>query len=82
MHNCVLSALKIARDNGIKTLAFPPMGTGFYGVPLALSARVMLEAFSEFEGDAGGLGEVIICANDQRDFEALSPLVRNFMNRG
>lgn len=82
LRNCVLSALKLARENGVRTLAFPPMGTGFYGVPLALSARVMLEAFSEFDAEAEGIEEIIICANDQRDFNALTPLVQDFMNRG
>ena len=65
---CMLSALKVASDNGIKTLAFPPMGAGFYGAPLDLSARVMLETIKSFVQAPSSLEEVIICVVDGRDF--------------
>ena len=37
------SAMRVADANGISQLAFPPIGTGLYKVPLDLSARVMME---------------------------------------
>lgn len=64
----VFNALKKADEKGIKALAFPPMGAGFYGIGLAISAEVMLEALDEYLKGATGLKEVIICANDSRDF--------------
>lgn len=64
----VLNALRRADEKGVKTIALPAMGTGFYGVPLPLCARVMLDAIHEvLKGDTG-LGEVIICLNDRREF--------------
>jgi O-acetyl-ADP-ribose deacetylase (regulator of RNase III) len=41
------------------------MGCGFYGVPLDLSAQVMLEAIRNFPGS---FEKVIICVIDHRDY--------------
>ena len=43
----VLNCFKQAEEKGITAIAFPPMGTGFYGVPLDLSAQVTLSESPE-----------------------------------
>lgn len=55
-----------AKSDSIAKIAFPPMGCGFYGIPLDLCAEVMLKSIT---GDAKsvGLKEVIICARDNRE---------------
>jgi len=68
LRDCMASSLRVANENGIKTLAYPPMGAGFYGVPLDLCAKVMLEAIVAFaEGDIS-LEEIVICVIDNRDY--------------
>jgi O-acetyl-ADP-ribose deacetylase (regulator of RNase III) len=68
LRDCMVSSLKVAVGNGVKTLAYPPMGTGFYGVPLDLSAKVMFEVITDFvKGDAS-LDKVIVCVIDYRDY--------------
>lgn len=63
----VLSALKAAESMGVKRIALPPMGAGFYGVPLELCARIMIEAIkSHLQGETG-IAEVILCVMDQRE---------------
>ena len=42
------SALRAAKDKGIRKIAFPPMGTGFYGVSLDMCARVMQEVIKQY----------------------------------
>lgn len=64
----MISTLQAANERGIKTLAFPPMGTGFYGVPLELSARVMLTTLQSFLGGRTSLEQVLIIVIDGRDF--------------
>lgn len=68
----VRSALRVAEERGLKQVAFPPMGCGFYGVPLDVSARVMFETIKEHFGKSTAaqtqLSEVIVCVNDQREF--------------
>jgi O-acetyl-ADP-ribose deacetylase (regulator of RNase III) len=59
--------LEIAAEKNVERLAFPPMGTGFYGIPLDLSARVMVEEIDRhLEGDTP-LKEAIICVQDMRE---------------
>ncbi|NOZ21394.1 MAG: O-acetyl-ADP-ribose deacetylase [Planctomycetes bacterium] len=68
LRDCMDSALKVANENKLKTLAFPPMGAGFYGVPFDVSARIMLESITAFlQGDTS-LEEVIICVIDYHDY--------------
>ena len=66
----ILSSLKVANDKGLASVAFPPMGAGFYGVPLEMCARVMLQTIHDFLRSETSLREVIICALDNREFFA------------
>jgi O-acetyl-ADP-ribose deacetylase (regulator of RNase III) len=66
----VRNALKRAEESGIRQIAFPAMGAGFYGVPLDTCSQVMLRAFQECAVQGGGIREIIICANDAREYEA------------
>ncbi len=64
-----ISAMKLAEANGITQLAFPPMGSGLYQVPLDESARVLVETVSEhLKGDTI-LKEVILVGVDDREIE-------------
>jgi O-acetyl-ADP-ribose deacetylase (regulator of RNase III) len=61
--------LKTASEIGIRQIAFPPMGTGFYGIPLDLSARIMIETINEHLAKETSLEEVLICAIDEREYK-------------
>lgn len=58
------SALSLAEDMKARTLAFPPMGTGFYGVPVEVSASIMAASFKELIRRAEHLEELIVCVGD------------------
>jgi len=62
------SALRGAYANGITKIAFPPMGTGFYGVPLNICAKVMFYAIKEHLSQGSSLKEIIICVLDNREY--------------
>jgi O-acetyl-ADP-ribose deacetylase (regulator of RNase III) len=64
----VLSALTIADEKGIKQIAFPAMGAGFYGVPLDVSADVTISAISQYLTNGTNLKDVIICLLDTREY--------------
>ncbi len=68
LRDCVLAALRAADAKGVKTLAAPPLGVGFYGIPMAVAAPVMLGALVEFQ--PASLERVTICVADHRDFVA------------
>jgi O-acetyl-ADP-ribose deacetylase (regulator of RNase III) len=70
LRKCLQSSLEAAAAKGFKTVAFPPMGAGFYGVPLEFCAKVMREVISAFLAQPSSLEEVILYAIDDREFRA------------
>jgi O-acetyl-ADP-ribose deacetylase (regulator of RNase III) len=68
LRKTVQSALARAEEKGVKRLAFPPMGTGLYQVPLDLCTRVMVDTISEHLANGSTLDEVLIVAPDNREF--------------
>jgi len=73
LRKCMESALEKARAAKLKTVAYPPMGSGFYGVPLDLTARVMLDVLRRFLETPSSIEEVIICVMDDRELRAFRP---------
>lgn len=65
----ILNSLQQAESKEIRQLAFPPMGAGFYGVPLNLCARVMIDTILDYLNSETPLKEVIICLLDSREYE-------------
>ncbi len=63
------SALVAAEACGIKQLAFPAMGAGFYAIPLDLCSRVMLTSLREYLTENAGIEEVLICVLSNRDYK-------------
>jgi len=68
LRKTVQSALARAEEKGVKRLAFPPMGSGLYQVPLDLCTRVMVDTISEHLANGSTLDEVLIVAPDNREF--------------
>jgi O-acetyl-ADP-ribose deacetylase (regulator of RNase III) len=68
LRETVMNSLKLADQKGIKQLAFPPMGAGFYGVPLAVSADITISAISDYLSNGSNLKDVIICLLDTREY--------------
>ncbi len=42
------SSLQLARDHGVRTIAFPAISCGAYGYPLDQAARIALQTVSDF----------------------------------
>jgi O-acetyl-ADP-ribose deacetylase (regulator of RNase III) len=68
----IINALKAAESNGLESVAFPPMGAGFYGVPLDASAKITIETIADYLNQGSEIKDVIICANDTREYNALA----------
>ena len=61
--NAYENSLKLARQHGFKTVAFPAISTGVYGYPKEAAARIALTAGKCFEGDFDDIRYV--CFSDQ-----------------
>ncbi|OGQ86579.1 MAG: hypothetical protein A2289_23270 [Deltaproteobacteria bacterium RIFOXYA12_FULL_58_15] len=65
----VSEVLAQADKAGLESLAIPPMGYGFYGVPLPMTAKVMVDTIKEHleSHKDSKLKDVVICLNDKRE---------------
>ncbi len=69
----MINTLKTAADKGLKKIAFPGMGTGFYGIPKPVAAKIMRDSLNEFFGSNSSIEEVTLCLLENRElsvFEA------------
>lgn len=71
------NVLKIVEEKKIKEIGFPPMGTGFYGVPLNLSARVMYDVFHNHLSGVTSLQKIAVYVMDEREFKAFKTIWEN-----
>lgn len=75
LRRAVSNALALAKEKGIREIAFPPIGTGLYQVPLDLCARVLMEEISGHLAGDTTLERVLLVALDSREW---APLVAQF----
>ena len=68
LRQTMIKALMRAEEAGIKQIAFPPMGTGFYGIPVDTCAKVMVEAFKQHLANGSKLEDIAIVVMDNREY--------------
>lgn len=72
LRKTMANALKAAEEKGIVELAFPPMGSGFYGVAPDLCAEVMVsEVKKYFENNGAKIKQVVFVPFHTRDFNPI-----------
>ena len=49
--NCYFNSMKLALDNGIRSIAFPSISTGAYGFPVELAANIAVHTVKRFLQD-------------------------------
>lgn len=69
LRTTTLNVLLRAEEHKLQKIAFPAMGSGFYGIPLEVSARVTLGVVREFLEKAAELKEVVFCLRDYRELK-------------
>jgi O-acetyl-ADP-ribose deacetylase (regulator of RNase III) len=57
----LFSMLNTARDNRIRSLAVPAIGTGVFKFPAILAARITAKVLCEFEKNSDAIDLVRIC---------------------
>jgi O-acetyl-ADP-ribose deacetylase (regulator of RNase III) len=71
----VKSALKRADEKGLTALAFPPIGTGLYQVPLDLCASVLLDTIQDHLKGPTSLKQVLFVALDSREYKPFAAVM-------
>jgi O-acetyl-ADP-ribose deacetylase (regulator of RNase III) len=60
LKNCYKNSLRVAKEHGIRTIAFPSISTGVYSYPVEQAARAAVLAVKEFlEENPGSFDEVV-----------------------
>lgn len=66
--SCYRRSLELARDAGLRSLAFPAISTGVYGYPVEAAARVAVAAVTDFLlNNPGGVETVVFCCFSAAD---------------
>ncbi|TPW31939.1 O-acetyl-ADP-ribose deacetylase [Pararhizobium mangrovi] len=58
---CYRRSLKVAYDNGVRTVAFPAISTGFYRFPPERAAVIAVETVAAFLAEADAIESVVFC---------------------
>ncbi len=66
--NATLSALRLAEENGITSIAFPAISTGIFGYPLSDCAKTMLSVVYEHVRGGTKIDSIVFCLWDQDAF--------------
>jgi O-acetyl-ADP-ribose deacetylase (regulator of RNase III) len=64
---CYRNSLRLAQENGIRTIAFPSISTGAYGFPAERAANIAFEAVSAFARSDAEITEVRFVVFSQLD---------------
>ena len=68
LKNATLNSLKVADDNGLKSIGFPAISTGVYGFPIERCAEIMLAATIDYLQGETGLEKVVFCLYGQEAY--------------
>ncbi len=63
------SSLRVAVENGLKSVAFPSISTGAYGYPVEKAARTALAAVKGFIEENSALDEVVFVLFSESEYE-------------
>ena len=71
LRNCYVNSLALAKENGIRRIAFPSISTGVYGYPLDKAAKVAVGAVKQFVAENPDTFDLIEWALfDDRTYDA------------
>jgi O-acetyl-ADP-ribose deacetylase (regulator of RNase III) len=80
LRSCYRNCLKLAVENGIRTIAFPAISCGAYGYPLGSAARIALETTAAFLSEHDEISRAVFVLLDHRSFTVYEDLIRQLRN--
>lgn len=68
LRNCYVNSLRLAAENGLKTVAFPNISTGVYGYPKEAAATIALEAVKDFLKKDDAISNITFVCFDEENY--------------
>lgn len=75
LRSCYTNSLRLALENGLKTVAFPCISTGVFGYPADQAAPMAVDTVRQWTAEHPGLEEVRFVVFSAADFELYRPLI-------
>ena len=73
LRDCYLHSLTLAREHGLRTIAFPAVSTGVYGYPKDKAAKIAVETVLSFlRKDPVAFDLIILVAHSDADYQNLA----------
>jgi len=76
------NSLKVALDNGIKTISFPSISTGAYGYPVEKASRTAIRSVIGFLRENTGIGEVRFILHSSYDLQIYEEALKEVLQAG
>lgn len=74
--NCYRNSLKLAVENGIKTIAFPAISTGVYRFPVERATKIAVSEVKKFLEKDESIGKVIFVCFDEETYEVYQKILQ------
>ena len=75
--NCYRNSLKLAVDNGIKSIAFPAISTGVYKFPLERAVKIAIDEVTKFLNDNDEIKKIIFVAFDNTTYNCYDEILKS-----
>jgi O-acetyl-ADP-ribose deacetylase (regulator of RNase III) len=72
LKDATLNSLKLADDNGLKSISFPAISTGIFGFPIERCAEIMLKTTVDYLKGQTGLEKVVFCLFGRDSYEVFA----------
>ena len=76
LKNAILNSLKVANDNGLKSIGFPAISTGIFGFPIEHCAEIMLSNTIGYLEKETGLERVVFCLYGREAFDVFRKILK------
>lgn len=79
--SCYASALRLAEERGVASIAFPAISTGAYGYPLEAATRVAVATVRDHLAAGSRLERVVFCCFSDTDRETYERVAGELLDR-
>ncbi|MDO8806457.1 MAG: O-acetyl-ADP-ribose deacetylase [Elusimicrobiota bacterium] len=77
LRDCYLNSLELAREKGLRSIAFPCISTGVYGYPQQEAAEIAVKTARGFLDRTKDKIEIIFCCFSKSDLDIYLSLLQN-----
>ncbi|MDD3393972.1 MAG: O-acetyl-ADP-ribose deacetylase [Clostridia bacterium] len=81
LQSCYENSLRLARENGVKSIAFPSISTGVYCFPVERAAKIAVKAICDFLKSDDFFQRVVLVCFDKETEAAYSNALKEYQKK-